>query len=70
MRILFEEILEFCAEPRSRADIEKLFEGRMTIAYVMTKYIHPMIEDGRIRLTLPEKPKSKKQRYVRTKQPF
>lgn len=64
------EILEFCAEPRSRADIEKLFEGRMTIAYVMTKYIHPMIEDGRIRLTLPEKPKSKKQMYVRTEQPF
>lgn len=59
------EILDFCAQPRSRADIEKLFDGRMTIAYVMTKYVHPMIEDGRIRLTIPDKPKSKKQMYVR-----
>ena len=59
------KILDFCTQPRSRADIEKLFDGRMTIAYVMTKYVHPMIEDGRLRLTIPDKPKSKKQMYVR-----
>ncbi len=59
------EILDFCTQPRNRADIEKLFDGRMTIAYVMTKYVHPMIEDGRLRLTIPDKPKSKKQMYVR-----
>lgn len=61
------EILEFCTVPRSRADIEKLFKGRMTIAYVMTKFIHPMIEDGRIKLTIPDKPRSKNQRYVSMK---
>lgn len=59
------EILEFCSQPRKRSDIERLFQGRMTIAYVMTKYIHPMIEDGRIRLTIPDKPKSKNQMYIR-----
>lgn len=58
-----EEILRFCVQPRSRADIEKLFKGRMSIAYVMTKYVHPLIEEGRIGLAIPDKPKSKNQRY-------
>lgn len=57
-------ILDFCEQPRSRAELEQLFAGKMTIAYVMTKYIHPLIASGTIRLTIPDKPKSKKQRYV------
>lgn len=59
------EILEFCSVPRTRSDLEKLFRGRMTIAYVMTKYIHPLVKDGRLRLTIPDKPKSKNQMYIR-----
>ncbi len=58
-----EEILEFCKMPRSRSDLEKLFENRMTIAYVMEKYVKPMIERGLIGLTIPDKPKSKYQKY-------
>lgn len=57
-------ILDFCKKPRSRSEIEELFQGRFTIAYVMTKYIHPLVENGRLRLTVPDKPKSKNQRYV------
>ena len=58
------EILEFCENPRSRADIEELFTGRKSIAYIMTKYVHPMIERGDIRLAIPDRPKSKNQRYI------
>ena len=57
------EIVRFCKTPKSRSDIEKLFDGRMTIAYIMTKYIHPMTEKGFLTLTIPDKPKSKKQKY-------
>lgn len=57
-------ILDFCKQPRSRSELEQLFTGKMTIAYVMSKYIHPLIEKGIIRLTIPDKPKSKNQRYV------
>lgn len=57
-------ILDFCKQPRSRAELEQLFAGKMTIAYVMSKYIHPLIASGAIRLTIPDKPKSKKQMYV------
>ncbi|MGN1087300.1 MAG: ATP-binding protein [Porcipelethomonas sp.] len=59
------EILEFCSKPRSRDELEKLFDGRMTIAYVMKKYIHPMIEKGLLKMTIPDKPKSKNQKYVK-----
>ncbi|MBE6841239.1 MAG: AAA family ATPase [Ruminococcus sp.] len=61
------EILAFCTQPKSRAELEILFSDRMTIAYVMTKYIHPLVESGMLRLTIPEKPKSKKQKYVTAK---
>lgn len=59
-------ILDFCKQPRSRAEIEKLFSGKMTIAYAMAKFVHPLIAKGALRLTIPDKPKSKKQKYVAT----
>lgn len=58
------EILAFCDSPRSRSELEMLFKGRMTISYVMNKYIHPMVEKGLLRRTMPDKPKSKNQKYV------
>ncbi len=58
-----EEIINFCRTPKSRSELEKLFKDRMTIAYVMEKYIKPMTERGVIGLTIPDKPKSKYQKY-------
>ena len=58
-----EEILSFCRTPKSRAELEELFKGRLTIAYVMERYVKPMIESKQIALTIPDKPKSKNQRY-------
>ena len=58
-----EAILDFCRTPRSRAELEQLFKGKMTIAYVMEKYIKPMAAEGLIGLTIPDKPKSKYQKY-------
>ena len=57
------EILSFCRTPRSRSEIEQLFNGRMTIAYIMEKYIKPMISNDQLALTIPDKPKSKYQKY-------
>lgn len=59
------EILDFCSKPRSREDLQGLFDGHMTIAYVMKKYIHPMIEKGLLKMTIPDKPKSKHQKYMK-----
>lgn len=56
-----EAILKFCEEPRSRAQLIE-FLG-MSRFYVMAKFIQPMVEEGKLALTLPDKPKSSKQRY-------
>ena len=58
------EILEFCKTPRSRNEIAEFFNGRMTIAYVMERYVKPMIASGRLIMTIPEKPKSKYQKFL------
>ena len=56
-------ILEFCEKPRSRAELIE-FTG-MSRFYTMSKLVQPLIEQGRLKMTLPEKPKSVHQRFVR-----
>lgn len=58
-----ERLIEFCAVPRSRQEIID-FLG-FSRYYSMSKIVQPLIDDGKIALTLPDKPKSSKQRYVR-----
>jgi len=58
-----ERLLAFCAVPRSRQEIID-FLG-FSRYYSMSKIVQPLIDDGQIALTLPDKPKSSKQRYVR-----
>ncbi len=57
------EAIDFCKTPRSRAEIEEFFKGRATINYVMSDVIKPLVANGTIKLTIPDKPKSKNQRY-------
>ncbi|MGN1318218.1 MAG: ATP-binding protein [Lachnospirales bacterium] len=57
------EILAFCKTPKSRKELEEKFKDRITIAYLMSKYIHPLVEDGFLGLTIPTSPKSKNQKY-------
>ena len=56
------DILEFCKIPRSRKDIAE-YLGLKTTAYAMDRYIRPMLESGELEMTMPEKPKSRKQTY-------
>lgn len=57
------DLLIFCKTPRTRAELEEHFKGRLSINYLMTNIVRPLVESGKIRLTIPDKPKSKKQRY-------
>lgn len=58
-----QKILLFCAVPRSRREIAD-FLGIETASYVSVRYLRPLTEAGRLRMTIPESPKSKKQKYV------
>lgn len=58
-----EEILAFCSVPRTRAELIK-FTGKSR-TYTMTSIVGPLVREGKLKLTLPDKPKSSKQRYVK-----
>ena len=55
-------ILAFCTIPRCRQSIAELIG--QTPAYVSAKVIRPLVEEGKLAMTLPDKPKSKFQKYV------
>ena len=63
---LEEKILEFCKEPRSRKEIAKFLEIK-TPVYAYSKYILPLIKEGRIAMTIPDIPTSRNQRYYKIK---
>ncbi len=57
-----DKILSFCSTPKSREEIsEHLNLG--SPYYIVTRYLRPMIENGVLQMTIPEKPKSKFQKY-------
>lgn len=56
-------IVEFCSIPRTRAEIIA-FTGKSR-TYTMTKLVQPLIDAGAIKLSIPDKPKSSKQTYVK-----
>lgn len=60
-------ILEFCSVPRSRRELEEKFKDDITIAYLMSKHMKPLIAENKIALTKPESPKSKAQKYFTIK---
>lgn len=57
-----EKILSFCREPKTRAEIAA-YLGKKTVFYVTDKYIMPLVRKGKLQMTIPDKPKSRKQKY-------
>lgn len=56
-------ILVYCTEPRSRNEIAT-YLGIETPSYVVKRYLRPLLEMEKLRLTIPDAPKSKNQKYV------
>lgn len=63
--LLRREILKFCQSPRARADIQEIV-GLKSPKQLRTAYLHPLIEEGWLELTLPDIPTSPLQRYHTT----
>ena len=55
-------LLDFCEIPRTRAEIAA-FLGIATVGYVQRRYIAPLLASGILHMTLPDMPRSRKQRY-------
>lgn len=58
-----DSILNFCEIPRSRAELIE-FTGKSR-NYVVKQLIAPLVECGKLKLTMPDKPKSSNQKYVK-----
>ena len=58
------EILEFCNEPKTRAELQA-FCGYRSSAHFREKILGPLLAGGQLILTIPDKPNSPKQKYIR-----
>jgi ATP-dependent DNA helicase RecG len=61
-----EELLEFLRTERTRQEIVD-FLGKDTITYTMQQFVEPLIEKGLVKMTIPDKPKSRNQKYYSEK---
>ena len=57
------DLLEFCKKPRTRKEIAEYLDIE-TIFYAMKNYVQPLVDSGELELTIPEKPKSRNQKFV------
>lgn len=56
-------ILAFCKEPRSKAEIQEHL-GIKSERYVRQKLMIPLLSEGCLVRTIPDKPSSPKQKYI------
>lgn len=56
------DLLAFCRIPRSRQEIAE-YLGVKTVFYAMQHYVKPLLESGQLAPSIPEKPKSRNQKY-------
>lgn len=57
-------LLEFCSAPRT-CDEMRLHYGIATREYFRKNVLKPLLESGQLRMTIPDKPNSRNQKYVR-----
>ena len=55
-------IIDFCKEPKSVQEIMDEFDFDSRTSF-RRKYLTPMLKNGVLKMTTPEKPSSKKQKY-------
>ncbi|MDR2616957.1 MAG: hypothetical protein LBC22_04025 [Endomicrobium sp.] len=57
------EVLLFCKVPKTRREIQSHIKMRNR-DYFRKSILNPLVKSGRLSLTMPDKPKSKNQKYV------
>lgn len=56
-------LLDFCIEARTR-DGMQIFLDISNRSYFSKSYLKPLLESGRLKMTIPDKTKSKSQKYI------
>ena len=58
------KIVEYCSNPKTLKEIMEYFNYKHRPSFIK-KYLRPLLEEEKIRLTIPDKPNSKNQKYVK-----
>lgn len=58
------KLLEFCATPKTRREMMS-FLGLANRSSFVKHYLKPLLESGKLVMTIPDKPRSKNQKYVK-----
>ena len=56
-------LLKYCSAPRTREEMQQYY-GVSTREYFRKKVLKPLLESGRLEMTIPDKPNSRYQKYV------
>lgn len=59
-----ELIIEFCAVPRSKKEMME-YLALVNVNHFRKAYLKPLLDSGRLIMTIPDKPKSRNQKYLK-----
>jgi len=60
----FKRLVEFCTKAKTRDEMQA-FMGISSRQYFRKKYLHPLLESLQLKMTIPDKPNSGNQKYIR-----
>ena len=58
-----QSILEFCTTEKNKQEICS-FIGYKNLTYFTRKYLNPLLSSGQLKMTIPDKPNSRNQKYI------
>ena len=58
-------LIEFCSAPKTREEMQ-IFYGIASRSYFRINILKPLLESGKLRMTIPDKPNSRNQKYIKT----
>ena len=58
-----DKILAFCSSPHSKAEIAE-YCGYKNTKNFTKKYLRPLLDSGTLKMTVPDKPNSRNQKYI------
>ncbi|MDR2712490.1 MAG: putative DNA binding domain-containing protein [Clostridiales bacterium] len=56
-----DDLVSFCQTPRTREEISKFLDK--TQYYALKSFVDPLLAEGKLKMTIPDKPKSRNQKY-------
>lgn len=61
---ILNRLMDYCSEPRSGSELQQ-FCGISSREYFRKNVLMPLVKSGRLKRTIPDKPNSSKQKYIK-----